>query len=100
MTAHINDDEPQDTRKLIWLEYDKFAPGNHKVSVFITSKFTLQTCVERKKYKWDQKDESKIRRVWYKNAADLYRQTIYRWCQKRKHPEIVIEAQWAKWTDV
>ncbi|XP_073144497.1 uncharacterized protein [Henckelia pumila] len=119
MVANTDYDEPGDPREFIWVEYDKFAPENHKVSAFITSQFKIQTCEEGiswkhvtqaqrqwywdkfvKNYRWEEKDDPQIRQVWYNNTKELYRQTIHKWRSKRKHPESVNEEQWENWTSI
>ncbi|XP_073156235.1 uncharacterized protein [Henckelia pumila] len=112
------DESDQDPREFIWLEYDKFAPENHKVSSYITSLFYTQTCEEGYSWKFVTEDQRQwywdefvryrwvlaidldIKRVWYINTKELYRQTIHRWRSQGKHPETITEETWSKWTAV
>ncbi|XP_073126361.1 uncharacterized protein [Henckelia pumila] len=115
MATYSDDENEQDPREFIWLEYEKFAPENHKVSSYITSLFSIQTCEEGLswkyvttaqrqwywdefvKYRWEAATDDHVKRVWYINTKELYRQTIHNWRSKNKHPDTVTEEQWARW---
>ncbi|XP_073145610.1 uncharacterized protein [Henckelia pumila] len=53
-----------------------------------------------KRYRWVLAIDLDIKRVWYINTKELYRQTIHRWRSQGKHPETITEETWSKWTAV